>query len=835
MKPKNKIHLVGYAHLDPVWLWRWQVGFAEIKATFRSALDRMNEFPDFIFTYPCASYYQWVEENAPDMFDEIVTRVKEGRWNITGGMWVQPDCNIPSGESFARHFLLSQRYFKEKFGITAITGYNVDSFGHNASMPKLLQAAGIKRYVMMRPDNSENPDIPDLAFRWESGDGSRVLAYKIPNGYASYIHHQGAFLSEYEDEKAVSSINIADSAEIPTMYFYGVGNHGGGPTIKSLRTLERLRAGEDGERFVYSTPDRYFDEISGVTDSLSLPVISGLPVWKTDMQHHASLCYSACSEIKRNNRRAENRLTSAESFSVLSGVLTSYQIPEKRMEKAWQNVLFNQFHDIAAGCSIKEAYDDARDSHGEALNIAAEVQNAAVQKLSWAVDTSNGGRDNCDKVSDWQFWGSSELGTPIIVFNSLAWERSILTRIGRPVSKITDENGISIPFQASRASRTDNATGKHDIIFNAVVPGLGWRLYWAYFYPVTVDLKENSVNESTKIENEFLALELDPDKGSLKSLFDKVNKKEVFSANAAVALLINVEASDTWGHGVFEFRDVVGEFGNAKITLLESGAVRSVVRAESYYNTSVLQQDFILETGSKQLEVKVKLDWHEKFKLLKLSFPVNTNGETKAVYDIPYGNIIRKTNGLEETGQMWLDVGDENYGVALLNDSKYAFDVLDNDMRMTVANGSVFADHYGQNLRDNQNEFLDQGIQYFSYVLLPHAGSWRNAGVVKAAIELNTERTYIAETYHKGLLPQVYKGINVSADNIIITAIKPATDGNGVIIRAYESAGINTPCEINLFCLNAVIATTFPPYSLKTFRIYDGLVTDCDLTERCTT
>ena len=806
----SKIHLIGNAHIDPAWLWRWQQGYAEIKATFRSVLDRMNEFPDFTFTSAGASYYKWVEENAPELFAEITARVKEGRWCVVGGMWNQPDCNIPSGESFARHFLLSQRYFIEKFGRAAVTGYNVDSFGHNASLPKILAAAGMKNYVMMRPDKGENPNMPNHAFWWLADDGSRILTYRIPNGYSSYIHGKGAFKHEYEAEKANDTINIADSANVPIMYFYGVGNHGGGPSIKSLNTLEELRQDPGGERFVYSSPDVYFNEICNTLN---------LPEWRGEMQHHASLCYSACSEIKRNNRRAENRLTSAEKYAVLSDAFTGYKMEKERMDKAWQNVLFNQFHDIMAGCSITEVFEDSRDVHGESLNIAAEVQNAAIQRLSWAVNTSVGGRIIRDKATDWQFWGQENLGTPILVFNPLAWDRTMPVQITKQLRRLTDDNDTDIPIQRVRASRLDNTTGKWDSIFLAKVPAMGWSLYWAYLGDF-----EDTVPEKTQvIENEYLRLEIDPSTGYINSLYDKTAKIEAFAGPAAVPLVVDVEHADTWGHNVFSFRNVVGRFQNANVTHMESGPVRSVIRVESFYSGSVLRQDFILYAGAKQLEARVRLDWREKFKLLKLSFPVNAKENIRAVSDVPFGHVTRPTDGLEESGQMWLDVGNEKYGVALLNDGKYSFDVLENDMRMTVANSSLFADHYGGGIRDGLSEHLDQGIQFFTYALVPHAGGWQNAGVVKAAIALNTETTHIAETYHDGPLPGVYRGIELSADNIVVTAVKPATDGTGVIVRAYESVGVETDVEINLLFLGSNISMRFKPYEIKTFKVlYDA-------------
>jgi len=290
----DKLHLIGNAHLDPVWLWRWHEGFSEVLATFKSALDRMNEFPDFKFTSACAVYYELVEKLAPDMFEEIKQRVKEGRWGIVGGMFLQPDCNIPDGESFARHLLISQSFFKESFGLTAKTGYNVDSFGHNAGLPKILSAGGIDNYVFMRPSPAEQGRDEEL-FVWKSDDGSSVNAYRIPRRYNI-------------DFAAIGILNDLEKKikndHLERMAFYGVGNHGGGPTIQIIDAIKGL----DLENAAFSTPDEYFDSV-GKDD---LPVING------DLQHHARGCYSANSYVKASNRKCEQNLLAAEKLCSLA-------------------------------------------------------------------------------------------------------------------------------------------------------------------------------------------------------------------------------------------------------------------------------------------------------------------------------------------------------------------------------------------------------------------------------------------------------------------------------------------------------------------------------------
>ncbi len=334
MSSKPKLHLIGNAHLDPVWLWPWTEGFHEAKATFRSALDRMQEYDDerpFIFVASSAAYYEWIEQSDPAMFREIQQRVREGRWGLVGGWWIQPDCNIPCGESFVRQALVGQRYFQEKFGVMATVGYNVDSFGHNGMLPQILLKSGLSNYVFMRPGPSEK-GLPGRLFWWEADDGSRVLAFRIPFSYATWG-------SDMENAVRLTAGEFQPPLDLG-MFFYGVGNHGGGPTKENIESLRRLQEQPDFPELVFSTPAAFFAEARA--KQLSLPVVHD------DLQHHASGCYAAHSGVKRWNRQAENRLMSAEKWSALAWRISGQPYPAD-FNHAWKNVLFNQFHDIMAG------------------------------------------------------------------------------------------------------------------------------------------------------------------------------------------------------------------------------------------------------------------------------------------------------------------------------------------------------------------------------------------------------------------------------------------------------------------------------------------------------
>jgi len=282
--------MIGSAHLDPAWLWKWQEGYAEIKATFQSALDRMEETEDFIFTCAGACYYAWVEENEPVMFEKIRQRVEEGRWKIVGGMWIQPDMNLPSQESIARQLMISQGYFLQKFGVKALTGYNVDTFGHGAFTPMLLKKAGIHQYVWMRPQIHENDRIPEGPMRWQSPDGSEIMAYRIPHEYLRKADISG---------KIRDVEKMGERLHAPMMCFYGVGNHGGGPTIENIKEIHRFMADDPlGQRVKMDSPDGYFPLLEK----------EKLPIWQGELQHHASGCYSTHGKGKYLHRRAENDL-----------------------------------------------------------------------------------------------------------------------------------------------------------------------------------------------------------------------------------------------------------------------------------------------------------------------------------------------------------------------------------------------------------------------------------------------------------------------------------------------------------------------------------------------
>ena len=796
----KQMHMIGNAHIDPVWLWQWREGYHEVKATFRSALDRMNETQEFVFTCACACYYKWVEENDPEMFAEIRARVKEGRWALVGGMWIQPDMNTPSGESLARQLLYSQRYFKEKFGVTVNTGYNVDSFGHNATMPQLFKKAGVDNYVWMRPSVEENPEIPEGAMIWEAPDGSRVNAWRIHESY-------GIFGGDTVTEKIGRFFELSERLNLPVMCFYGVGNHGGGPTIRHLEEMEAYRkGGEKGDEVVYSSPDDYFAQIkaNGVQ----------LPVWKGELQHHASGCYSTHAASKRMHRRAENALLRMETFGVLSERITGHQLRKPFVQQAWEDLMFNEFHDTMGGCCLPEAMEDVVMQLGGAVVTAQREENAALQRISWKVDTIKGHPARVRSKQDWKLWGIDQLGTPVVVFNPHPFEAEGTVTIRRPVRKVRDDDGKVVPAQRIRASRT-NGDDKWDGVFRAKVPALGWRLDWVYLEEET-EVVENPLKVSkTVLENDHIYAEFDKKTGALVHLIRKADGFDALSG-AASARLMDIEHCDTWAHMVFKFDKEAGAFGDAQVSVTETGPARAAVCVRTRYGNSELEQNYILYADADQLEVETVLHMQEKHRMLKLCFP--TAGKMD-VSEIAHGALERRGNGDEEHCQRWTAMQGENGGLAVLNDGKYSYSAPDGELRLTVANTSIYADHYGQQQRDEFCHYMDIDEQRFTYVLVPYAGSWRDAGLNRRAAVLNRSLHAIAETYHEGPLGGEYSGMTMDCDHADVLALKPAEDGAGYILRLAENVGKAACVHIDLPLLGRKIETQLGAWEIKTMLL----------------
>jgi alpha-mannosidase len=765
-----------------------------VLSTFRSALDRMNEYPDFTFTASSAQFYEWVAATDPTMMEEIRKRVAEGRWDFVGGWWIEPDVNIPNGESLVRQGLYSQRLFQQLFGRAAQIGFNPDSFGHPGTLPQILKLQGLHGYVFMRPQAHEKKLPADL-FWWEGADGTRILTYRIPYSYG---------LSEHLDDRLRDFILNLKEPTKSLMVFYGGGDHGGGPAKENIQSILDMQKQFGAPAILFGTPDRYFDEI-GKLDSL--------PVVADDLQHHSVGCYTAMSEIKKDNRTTEAALATGEKMAALASVLAGFKYPQSEFTAAWKKLLFLQFHDSMAGTALPEHYQVARAAHGYALEVADQAINSAAQKIAWQIPTQ-------DPDSEY-----------LVVFNPHAWDALLnveydlgwefeYTTGPKANSRLEDEHGNSIPHQWTQASTIVDDRVK--LLFRAPLPAFGYRQFRLHKAGGVMPTASAVHASERSLENEHLRVTF-ADDGTL-SLYDKDSGADAFQGGKGGARAVVLDdPSDTWSHDVRAYTKEVGAFANARFRLLENGPLRATLRVRTSYGNSRLQTDWLLYAGARTLEARVTLDWHEHLKILKFSFPVDVQNP-RPTYEIAYGYKVRQANGNEDPGQRWIDLSGERagkeYGLTVINDAKYGYSVQGNDMRISIARSAVYAHHRPRKLEPN-GEYLwqDQGEQTFRMLLAPHAGAWQEAGIVRSAEEFTAPVPVIYQGIHAGNRPLSGSFLSVDAPNVVVSVVKKAEEGNDLIIRCYETAGRPANATLDLGLVNRRWTGNFRPLEIKTLRV----------------
>lgn len=802
-------YLIGNAHLDPAWLWRWPEGFSEARATFASALERMREFPSFVFTASAAALYEWIERVDPDLFEEIRARVAEGRWCVVGGWRTQSDCNLPSGESFARNALYSQRYFRKAFGKICTTGYCVDSFGHAGSLPQLLAQGGMNAYVFMRPDPCESPQIPVGPFIWEGTDGTRILSFRLYAGYNTWLPGQ---IREQAEQ-------IRRQAPPLGMILYGVGDHGGGPTRALLKEIEGLR--RETPDIVYGDPDRFFAAIANDTERL--------PEWQGEMQMRCAGYFAAEGRIKRANRRTEWLLLASERAAVAAHFAVGAPVPAGFIEQAWKDVLFCQFHDLLAGSSERIVCDETLAQLGRASFTAGEIQAEALQRIGANVNTEGAGRALL-VFNPHAFNVSGLVETEDVTFHPAFDE---LRRF-----QFLDADGKPAPFQITRPS---TRTCSIRLVFPAELPSLGWRLYrvvfdaktpndpfeWEPPAPRSPVEPQHGLLQATPetLANEWLRLSVD-EQGLIR-IYDLEEDWEVFREPAGLPLVID-DPSDTWGHDVVSYDQAIGEFRLESRELMESGPLRGRLRLRFRYGESQLLLDYVVDRFTKVVRCDATLDWREKRQLLKLVYPVAIENPQWTT-EIPYGEIGRPVDGRELPMQAWTDLADSRRGLAIANDSQYSLDARDGTLRITVLRSPVYA--HGDPLAPRNDErFHDQGIQDFRLLLIPHGAAWRGE-VARQAQLLNCPPVLSWEGTHPGRLPRISgPAVRVSADGVIVMALKRSEDGGAWVLRAFETGGKGGETAFEIPALGRTWISEFHAGEIKTFLIPDNATAAVRLT-----
>ncbi len=764
------------AHIDAAWLWREKETVEVCNHTFGSVLNMMKARPDFTYTQSSALYYEWMEQLYPDLFASIRDLVRQGRWEPTGGMWVEPDCNLPSGESWVRHLLYAKRYFRQKLGTDVKIGWNPDSFGYTVSMPALYRNAGIDAFITQKIGWNDTNVFPHRLFWWQSPDGSRILSY-FPFDYVNTAENPFAFvdwLRQYEANTGLRKL----------MILFGIGNHGGGPSLAMLARIDRLRGLDIFPAIEHGTATQYLDWVRSND-------LSGLPVWNDELylEYHRGT-YTTQAAMKHYNRTGETLLTNAEKFASLAS-LEGDDYPAAMLEDAWKTFLTLQFHDILPGSSIHEVYDDARATHEEVRKLGGHLLENSLDRLVRSINTRG-----------------MSTGTPVVVFNPLAWARTDLVRLPLPVGdsrsfSIVDGSGKGVPSQISVSGKYER-----EILFVARnVPSLGYTTF--LLRPAEPSARSVSLNASTwRLENSRFVISVDSTTGWIRSIVDRRGgERELLSGPGNELQLLEDRPAqwDAWNIGLTGVR-FPSQFRGASI--VEQGPVRVVLRLRRDYlkpgtrkeyptedfPTSFFTQDIALYEELDRIEFVTTADWWEDHTMVKVAFPLTVT-DTVATYEVPFGTIERSTQlrtswekaRVEVPASRWADVSAGGYGISLLNTDKYGYDIKGRTMRLSLLRSPTWPD-----------PMADRGMHTTTYYLYPHSGTWSEGGTVRQGYEVNVPLLGRATDAHPGRLPRTHSFLSLSPSTLILTSVKKAEDSDAWVVQWYNAGSADVEAMLTL-------------------------------------
>ena len=789
-------HLTGNSHIDAAWLWPWTETVDVVHRTYGTALQLMNEYPDYTFTQSAAAYNEWLADKYPTLNAEIAQRIKEGRWEIVGGMWVEPDLNMPDGESQVRQLLVGKRWYKQAYGVDVQIGWNPDSFGYNWQLPQIYKRSGVDYFVTQKMSWNDTNQLPFKLFWWESPDGSKVLTY-FPQGYGN--SNLGPL--RLSNDLVVARTRAPGMNDM--MDLYGVGDHGGGPT-RAMLDQGFHWAGDDHvtPHYQFGIAQSFFSTVrkeiapesrtwnyqsiaKGYEPPTPVPGEIAIPTWKSELyfEYHRGV-FTTQANHKHNMRTAEEEVLDAEKWASLAW-LDGKSYPGAELTEDWKKVLFNQFHDLAAGSGIGIIYKDAQKDYDVVRWSTNEISSDALTTVAEHVDTRGE-------------------GIPVVVYNPLGWERSgvVTVKVQLPSSQPNTAPAVKgAAGDWGRVISHDPGTNADEMELHVSgIPALGYKVVRIVSEPIqTLPAPRRPAAEGDKLvlENDRLRVAVDKNSGCITSLFDKRDNFESLASGAC-------------GNQLQFFKDMPKQYDAWNIdpgtldvppmTIARADSVEAIslpdgspaVRVALSWQSSKFVQTISLDND--MVDIGNDFSWHERHILLKAAMPLAATSGF-ATYEIPYGEIERPTtrNNSWEKAQFevpamrWADLGDGKHGLSIVNKDKYGYDAVGNLLRLSLLRSPTAPDPEA-----------DQGEHKFHYALYPHAGTWKDAMVVRHGWEYDYTPTAIATTAHPGSLPAEHSFASVTPDNVVLTAVKKAEDSNSLIFRVYEWAGKDSTVEFHV-------------------------------------
>lgn len=784
----NRIYMVGNTHFDPVWLWTWDEALASIRSTFRAALDRMDEDEDFIYSFACPPVFEQLEKVDPELMERIRARVREGRWALDEGLWVQPDCFSAGLESYVRQCLYGQRYLKEHFGKTSDTVFNVDSFGHPAMLPQVYRQAGMKYSVISRPDENDMK-LPDPLFRWVGPDGSDMLSCRINITGGVY---------PVDTEAAIrKALPLLDTVEHDLMAVYGVTNHGGAPTKRSIAAIHALNE-ETGGRVTFGS----------TTDFFSKQERCDLPEWDGEIPIRHFGMFVNHPEIKKLCKNCEVELTNAEKAGFWATASIGTEDQTAALQGAWKKLLYNQFHDILGGSSITEACEDALEQMGGCRQDARELEHIALQSMT---------KNIAIPVEDGIAWN-------LVVWNlnphaysgwleaELQWAWEFEWYRGNVV--LIDEKGAEIPCQQI-LPKTPIPGFRTRHLFKAEIPPMGWRVYRVRQKDGTAGAENRMQVGERLLCDGKISVMLD-EYGGIAEIRD-VEKNKTLMRDCARPVMVKDE-SDAWAFNFTKYgEEELFRLQTAKV--VENGPMRVSVRVRSVCGDSFVEQLISVYRETGMVEGRLTVNWNEKHKAFKLCF----DGRDELVAATPGYAQERVFDGREVPCGGWIDMKNRDEGgLLVLTDCFYGFDTtMDGKVRATVLRSPIVGDLHTEDLPDADYEYMSQGIFSGSWRVIPHEK--QDDGFAWREYENFVNRPVIIdEANHSGAWPQAGCFLRVDGDSAIrVTALKRAEDGSGDPIVRLNNMSEETVEGCLVMAGFETLDVALSPYEIRTLR-HDG-------------
>ncbi|RCW62482.1 alpha-mannosidase [Halanaerobium sp. ST460_2HS_T2] len=810
-------HCVGHTHIDVAWLWTLEQTREKVTRSFSTVLNHMEDYPDYVFMSSQPQLYKYLKEEQPEQFNRIKEKVKSGQWEAEGAMWLEADCNISSGESLIRQILFGTRFFRDEFGVENKVLWLPDVFGYSAALPQILKKFGIDYFMTTKLSWNEYNKIPYDTFNWQGIDGSQVLSHFI----TTTDYDSEGFFTTYNGILKPSQVKGAwqryqqKNINNEVLFAYGHGDGGGGVTKGMLENAKRLEKGIPGvPKVKRGSSCEFFEDLDN-----RLKEESQVPKWVGELylEYHRGT-YTSMARNKKYNRKSEFLYQNLEFFSVLKdALLDSEDYPQQEINAGWETILLNQFHDIIPGTSIKPVYEESKEQYLEIIEKGQKLLDQSINDIAAAINVES---------------------DSIVVFNQLDFNRDDVVEVELPAGvefiKLYDgEKEVAVQYLE------DDLEAKKIIFTAQSIPAKGFKVFNFEEIEAAAEVKENELKINSKeMENSFFKIKFD-DNGNIDSIYDKKAAREVLQegekANVLAAFEDKPHNWDAWDINIYyqEKRWEVNDL--EKIEVLEEGPVRATVKLTKQFLDSKIEQLVQIYSDLDRIDYDTTIDWKEEQVLLKAEFPVDIHSN-KATYEIQYGNLERNTHSntswdkaqFEVVGHKWADISEDNYGVSLLNDCKYGYDIQGSTMRLTLLKSAK-----------DPNEAADREIHKFKYSLYPHQGDWKKADTVKEAYKLNQPLFNRVLEKQEGKLEDNYSFIELRDENVILEVVKKAEDSNDIIIRVYEAYNrrTNTSIKVNrdlskvcecdlheseieeLEINENEFEFTIKPYEIKTFKL----------------